>query len=287
MLLDGSTEVVDIATHPEGRSQIIRDCLQAGRHVLSQKPFVLDLDEGAALCDLAEEQGVRLAVNQNGRFAPHFQYLRKAVAEGRLGIPNAAHLSVHWDHTWVAGTPFERIHHLILYDFAIHWFDIVRCLLPAAKAERIYATVNRVPNQPIAPPLAATVAIQFDTAQATLVFDAYTRHGPSDRTLIVGDQATATSSGPDLQNQTVTITDAQGSFSPKLTGKWFPDGFGGAMQEFQAAIREERPSSIEARDNLESLSLCFAAIASANTGQPQQPGIHRKLPSNNQDSAIR
>ncbi|QEG41821.1 Gfo/Idh/MocA family protein [Roseimaritima ulvae] len=279
LLADESIEVVDVATHPEPRVGLIQDCLAARRHVLSQKPFVLDLDVGQQLCDMADRQGVRLAVNQNGRFAPHFSYLRAAVAAGCLGRTQAAHLSVHWDHTWVTGTAFEQIKHLILYDFAIHWFDIVRCLLPLAQAESVYATISRVPGQQIMPPLAASVVIQFDSAQATLSFDALTRFGQQDRTLVIGDRATATSSGPDLQQQSVTITDAAGSYSPHLEGKWFSDGFGGTMLELLSAIEADRPAVIEARDNLESLALCFAAIESAETGLPQVPGSTRRLPS--------
>lgn len=278
LLADESIEVVDLATHPEPRVPLIRDCLDARRHVLSQKPFVLDLDVGQQLCDQADQRGVRLAVNQNGRFAPHFSYLRAAVAAGCLGRTQAAHLSVHWDHTWVTGTAFEKIKHLILYDFAIHWFDIVRCLLPEATPKSVYATISRVPEQPIMPPLAASVIIQCDSAQATLAFDAWTRFGQQDRTVVIGDRATATSTGPDLQQQTVTITDAAGSYSPRLEGKWFSDGFAGTMLELLSAIEADRPAIINARDNLDSLALCFAAIESAETGQPQTPGSTRRMP---------
>jgi hypothetical protein len=38
---------------------------------------------------------VRIAVNQNGRWAPHFAYLRQAAKAGLLGDVMAAHLSVH------------------------------------------------------------------------------------------------------------------------------------------------------------------------------------------------
>ncbi|MBA3441058.1 MAG: Gfo/Idh/MocA family oxidoreductase, partial [Pyrinomonadaceae bacterium] len=69
-------EVVDIATHPAERVAIMEDALRARKHVLSQKPFVLDLDTGERLADLAEAQRVKLAVNQNARWAPHFSYIR-------------------------------------------------------------------------------------------------------------------------------------------------------------------------------------------------------------------
>ena len=75
-------EVVDIATHPAERVALIEAAIDAGKHVLSQKPFVLDLDVGERLCDCAASNGVRLAINQNGRWAPHFAYMREAVKAG-------------------------------------------------------------------------------------------------------------------------------------------------------------------------------------------------------------
>ena len=50
-------EVVDITTHPPQRPPLIEAALMARKHVLSQKPFVLDLDEGERLADLADRDG--------------------------------------------------------------------------------------------------------------------------------------------------------------------------------------------------------------------------------------
>ena len=58
--------------------------IDAGKHILSQKPFVVDLDVGEELVAQAEARGVKLAVNQNGRWAPHFSYMRQAVAARKL-----------------------------------------------------------------------------------------------------------------------------------------------------------------------------------------------------------
>ena len=121
--------------------------------MLSQKPFVLDLDVGQELVDLADKCGVKLAVNQNGRWSPHFSYMRAAVADGLLGELSGIHMSVHWDHTWTEGTEFEKVRHLILYDFAIHWFDMVNCLLADKTPKRVFAS-NR--EDPAAETYAAT-----------------------------------------------------------------------------------------------------------------------------------
>ncbi len=63
----------------------------------------------------------------------------------------------------------------------------------------------------------------------------------------------------------MTVNVASGSWTPKLVGKWFPDGFHGTMGELLCAIEEDRESTIDAKDNLHSLELCFAAIHSAET----------------------
>ena len=61
-------EVVDVTPHPTDRLPILHDCLNAGKHVLSQKPFVLDLEDAKKLVDVANHKKVNLAVNQNGRW---------------------------------------------------------------------------------------------------------------------------------------------------------------------------------------------------------------------------
>ena len=121
-------EVVNIATRPGVRVSLIETALKAEKHVLSQKPFVLDLADGERLAGLADENKVRLAVNHNGRWAPHFSDIREAVREATIGKLSFMDCAVHWDHNWTAGTPFDDIHHLILYDFSIHWFDFIQTL---------------------------------------------------------------------------------------------------------------------------------------------------------------
>lgn len=271
-------DVVDIAAHPAERVAIIEDALNAGKHVLSQKPFVLDLAVGRRLADLADRRGVRLAINQNGRWAPHFGYMREAVSAGLIGDVSAVHMNVHWDHTWVKGTPFEHVHHLVLYDFAIHWFDMLTCLMGDQKPLRVYASLARTGTQQIEPPLLAQAIVEYEQAQATLVFDAETCHGQQDTTYVVGSEGTLSSTGPDLKKQTVTLTTAAGAARPRLVGCWFDDGFHGTMGELLCAIEENREPSNGARDNLKSLELCFAAIASAQRHRPVVPGSVKKMP---------
>ncbi len=278
LLKDESIEVVDVATHPAERTSIIRDCLLAGKHVLSQKPFVESIDDGLRLVELADQQNRLLAVNQNARWAPHYRFARSAIEAGLLGDVFAVHTGCHWDHTWVRGTRFESIRHLILYDFAIHWFDLARYFLDGMAARRVFASTTRVPNQNLAPNLLAQVLIEFDQAQATLVFDAGVQYGQLDETYIAGTRGTLRSTGPSILSQSVELSLPDETYRPELEGCWFPDAFHGTMGELLCAIEEGRQPSNSARDNLESLKLCFAALASADSGQPVVPGSIDRLP---------
>jgi len=278
ILNDDTIEVVDITTHPAERVELIAAALRAGKHVLSQKPFVLDLDVGRELVELANKCDRILAVNQNGRWAPHFSYARQVANSGLIGELYSAHMSCHWDHRWVRGTPFEEVRHLVLYDYAIHWFDMLRCFFPKASARRVFASSARAVGQDLKPNLLGQAVIEWDHAQATLAFDACVPAGPQERTFLGGTQGSLLSVGSGNQEQRLTVSFPAGQWSPTLEGKWFPDGFHGTMGELLCAIEEQRPTSIDAADNLESLALCFAAVASADSGMPVQPGAVRKLP---------
>lgn len=274
-------QVVDITPHPAERHAMVEAALRAGKHVLSQKPFVLDLGAGARLCDLADERGVVLAVNQNGRWAPHLSWMREAVRAGLIGEVQSCNISIHWDHSWIAGTAFEAIHDLILYDFAIHWFDFLTSLIPASagtgRAGSVVATTARAGRQGVRPPMLAQALVAFDGGQAALQFDGAARFGAEDRTLITGSAGTLTSRGPDLGTQEVTLTTAAGRARPHLAGTWFNEGFRGTMGALLKAVEDGTQPLNAARGNLDALALTFAAIASARRGVPVVPGSVRSL----------
>lgn len=269
-------EVVDLTPHPAERYAMMETALTAGKHVLSQKPFVLDLDAGARLADLADEKGVILAVNQNGRWAPYLAWMREAVRAGLIGDVESCHQGVHWDHSWIQGTAFEEIDDLILYDFAIHRFDFLTSLI-GGRATEVYATSTRAAGQSARPPMLAQAIVGFDGGQASLVFDGAAKFGPQDRTLVTGTAGTLGSVGPDLGEQAVTLTTAAGRARPDLVGTWFQEGFVGTLGAVLKAVEDGGAPLNNGRDNLDALALAFAAIASARRGKTVAPGEVRSL----------
>ncbi len=266
--------VVDIATHAAVRPPIVEAALRSGKHVLSQKPFALDLATGRHLADLADERGLRLAVNQNGRWAPHFAWIREAIAAGLIGDVSTVDFAVHWDHHWICGTPFEAMPDLILADFAIHWFDLACAFLGGRGARKVYASAARSRSQRARPPFLAHACVEFEEAQATLCFNADTMHGHEDRTSVIGSLGSVRSSGPGLLDQRVTLHTKEGVAAPELAGNWFREGFIGTMGELLCAIEESREPANSARGNLRSLALSFAALESAASGNAIELSQH-------------
>jgi predicted dehydrogenase len=269
LLSDPTATVLDLTAHPDVRLDLMKRALKADKHVLSQKPFVEDLDDGHELVELAEQRDLKLAVNQNGRWAPHLAYIREAVYAGLIGEVTGVHVEIRWNHGWIAGTPFEAMDDLILWDFGIHWFDFLASVIGDG-ARSVYATAARAAGQTARPPLLAQALIAFDGGQASLVFDGATRYGARDSTSVIGANGVVSSTGSDLGHQAVEFYTEAGVARPVLTGAWFNDGFAGAMGELLCAIEDDREPLNSARANLSSLKLCQAALRSVRTGAPER-----------------
>ena len=268
LLARDDIDVVDIALPVAPRAAFIEAALKAGKHVLSQKPFVDDLREGARLVRLAARRHVHLAINQNGRFAPYVSWIRHAIARGLIGDVQTVAITLNWDHTWTKGTPFEKMRHLILHDFGIHWFDMAAAFFGERQPRTVFASLASAPRQEIRPALLAQAVVSFEHGAATLTFDARSKFAPNESITVTGSAGTLRAHGPLCAAHDVVLHNRRGIARPRLAGNWFDDGFRGAMGELLCAIEEKRAPLNDARDNLRSLAICFAAMESADSGRP-------------------
>ena len=154
LLADPEVRYVDLATGPEGRLDWIEAAVEAGKHVLAQKPLTLsadDLSRLPALLERAAVAGVRVAVNHNGRWAPPWRAASLLVRDGAIGeVVGVTHLH---DKPLppLAGTPFDDVPHMLLTDYLLHWVDITRGWLAdggAGEVTSVQAVDSRVPGQP-------------------------------------------------------------------------------------------------------------------------------------------
>lgn len=86
LMLDGEApDFVDVASPPAFHTSSIRAALDAGAHVLCEKPLCLDLAEFDQLTKLAAARSRILMCVHNWKHAPAFAIARHALASGRLG----------------------------------------------------------------------------------------------------------------------------------------------------------------------------------------------------------
>ena len=77
--------LVVIATPNDTHYSFARQCLEAGRDVVVDKPFTTTLEEAKSLVEFAKKAGRLITVYQNRRYDGDFQAIRTLVADGTLG----------------------------------------------------------------------------------------------------------------------------------------------------------------------------------------------------------
>jgi len=87
VLADESVEAVAIATPPATHVELALRCIEAGRHLLVEKPLANSFDAGLQMVKAAEERGVVLHCDHTFCYTPAVQKIRDLVAAGELGTP--------------------------------------------------------------------------------------------------------------------------------------------------------------------------------------------------------
>ncbi len=90
-LLATDVPAVSITTPAPSHYQIAKDAILAGKHVLVEKPMVLDPAQGEELVKLAEERGVVLMVGHLLIYQPAIRWIKDALNRGLIGRVRSLH----------------------------------------------------------------------------------------------------------------------------------------------------------------------------------------------------
>jgi predicted dehydrogenase len=144
--------LVVIATPNATHYPFAKQCLEAGRDVLVDKPFATTLEQAKSLVEIAEKTGRLLTVYQNRRYDGDFQAIQQLVEAGTLGCivrfettydrfrpqlkPGA------WRETTQPGSGilFDIAPHLI--DHALMLFGLPEAVTADVRAEREHALAD-------------------------------------------------------------------------------------------------------------------------------------------------
>ncbi len=99
---------VILTPHPL-HMQLAIDCMQAGAHVLVEKPMTIEIAEADEMIAVSEQTGKHLAVNFQQRFRPEIQKAHQLLSSGQLGHLQHVDMLVNWfrPKSYFASSPWR------------------------------------------------------------------------------------------------------------------------------------------------------------------------------------
>ncbi|HEY1911083.1 MAG TPA: Gfo/Idh/MocA family oxidoreductase [Vicinamibacterales bacterium] len=80
-------DLIDVCTPSHTHFELAWAALEAGKHVLCEKPVAYDFRDTLRARDLARSKGLKTKVGLTFRYSPAMRYMRQLVAEGFVGTP--------------------------------------------------------------------------------------------------------------------------------------------------------------------------------------------------------
>lgn len=131
LLADPAIDAVLVATSNDAHLPLSVAALQAGKHVLCEKPVTLTSDELCTLMQVAQQSGKVFTVDQNRRTDHDFVSLCDQIKQGSLG--EVYHIDSHVDGSRGIPSGWRTVKHLgggMLYDWGVHLIDQMMYLNP-------------------------------------------------------------------------------------------------------------------------------------------------------------
>ncbi len=149
IVADSTIEAVHNTTPNNLHYEINKALLEAGKHVLSEKPLTMTSAESTVLVDLAKRSGLVTGINFNYRGYPLIQHARALVRRGDVGrIFNVhGHYIQDWllydtDYNWRIDTEISGASRTVA-DIGSHWCDLVQ-FITGLKIKRVFGDLFTV-----------------------------------------------------------------------------------------------------------------------------------------------
>jgi predicted dehydrogenase len=129
---DSDVDAVIIATPNDTHLPIALACIEAGQHVMCEKPLGLDFAEARRMYRAARDKGVRHMTAFTYRFAPSMRYLKRLIDSGSLGTPRHFRSQRFLDlpeTSWGWRQSKKRAGAGDLFDMTIHRIDFAQDLM--------------------------------------------------------------------------------------------------------------------------------------------------------------
>jgi len=262
--------VLDL-TVPEAHREVTCAALEAGCHVIGEKPMASSMAEAREMVRAAERTGKLYMVDQSRRWDPRHEAVRRALAAKAIGDTTTTncdfYLGAHF-----GGFRDEMASPLIL-DMAIHHFDMAR-MMAAVDPIAVYAKEFNPKGSWYKGDVAASCIFEMTDGVVFTYRGSWCAEGF--HTSWNGDWRFVGSEGTLLydhdQDPQAQVVSGDDGFHRPLRDVAIPvpamqaAGMHGALREMLRFLRTGEVPQTECHDNIKSLAMCFAAIESARAG---------------------
>lgn len=183
---DLAFDVAVVATPSHIRVPAVAELAAAGKHILVEKPFANTVAEAREMVRLADEAGIRLAVDQNFRDHYPFELARAAIDEGLIGELigiEQRELQFRSEVGW--RMELDRYALMIM---GVHWFDAFR-LLTGKEADWLVATTTSSPAIATGGDTDTFALARFGSVSASLV-QSFSSRVDRTETTVLGESGT-------------------------------------------------------------------------------------------------
>ncbi|MGN6532105.1 MAG: Gfo/Idh/MocA family oxidoreductase [Ginsengibacter sp.] len=143
MLADDLVELVIVNTPNYTHYEYAKKSLEAGKHVIVEKPFTIDVAQADDLIEIAKKQNKVLSVYQNRRYDSDYKTIKKVLSQNLLG--DLVEVEMHFDRYREELSPKQHKETPgpgagVLYDLGSHLID--QALQLFGKPEKIFADIR-------------------------------------------------------------------------------------------------------------------------------------------------
>lgn len=280
MLEELDIDLASIATESGIHAEIALDCIDAGVHIIVEKPMAMSIADADAIIAKSEEKNVKVSACHQNRFNVAIQEMRKAVESGRFGKVSHGSIHVRWnrDHGYYDQASWRGTWAQdggALMNQCIHGIDLLRWMM-GDEIEEIYGATRQQFHDYLEAEDVGMAVIKFKNGSIGTI-EGTTNVYPKnlEETLYMfGEKGTVKIGGTSTNNIDVwdfadeSEEDQKNKGLQEATSNVYGNGHTSLFADMVEAIQQDRKPYVDAYAGRNALEVVLSIYKSQKTGMP-------------------
>jgi predicted dehydrogenase len=265
-VLDLATDIISVCTPPRHHADLTVRALEAGRHVLCEKPVALTVRDAERIRRAADASDRVAMIAHVSRFEPDHRSARQLVAEGTIGeVAMMVHSMTTSLPGWSEGGWLARPEESggPLLDLSVHSFDYLGWVI-GSPAVRVHAVAADSPAGPATYTMATVRYANGALGQVEASWAHPAARGFKAMVEIVGVEGRISWDYDSINGGAIYLTDGGVTWLDPLGER----GYAREIAAFTDAVRAGGPSPVPVSEGVIATRTALAALHSVRTGEP-------------------